>query len=322
MKDLDTLKRLGAADGFRETVLSVRKGLKEVKQTAHNAATSYVTARQTLDAAAFHLRELKSGRGALLAQISGASIYEFWFEFVGYSGPAKGASARLTQHGVIQQVSNVTGKTKGGLGGAAVGGLVFGPAGAIVGAVARRKTIVKTNVQTVDNRTFELELTVPGFAWSTIAGPEAEAAFRMFRDIVNARGTSSDDIKAFIAKQEDFVRRKQEIAGAAGDALKSSDELVLQGKASYDAMWDKYMALRLPVLLDLRARWDRSGLLLRLITITLGPLMMLAWVVCFLLSVISSAPVPGELAPTIVSLWAAILVGAAIFYIIKVRLLK
>lgn len=322
MNSSDTPIRLEAADEFRETVLIAKKNLREVKLTACNRSNNYTSVCETLDNLNSRLSELKSGRGKLLDQIESAKIYEFWFEFPGYSGPNKGAAARLTEHGAIQQVSNVSGGTKGGLGGAAVGGLIFGPAGAIVGSVVGRKTTVKTDIQTVDNRKFELELGVPGFFWSTIAGPGAEASFRRFRDIVNARGTSPDDIKLLTAEQEEFVKREREHEASAKNSLTSAEKIVEQENSNYNEIWNKYKKLRLPILEDLKARWNRSGPIQKFFVITLGPIMMLALAICFLLSIMFPASVLKQLVFILLFIQIVILVSAAYTYIVKVRLLK
>lgn len=306
MTPQDMSRQIDTADDFRKTVLTARTRLKDAERVAYDVATNHSTALQNLDSAVLRLQELKSGRGRLLAETSDARIYEFWLEFPGYSGISKGATARLTQHGAIRHFRDVESQTKGGLGGAVVGGLLFGPVGAVVGVVARRKTTVKTNERTVDNRKFELELSASGFCWSTITGPEEENDFQDFCDIVNARGINSDDIKILIVEQESLLRHQQEIVGPAEDALKSANKIVQQEKGTYDAAW-AYAAIRLPLLLDLQARWTRNMLPILLVAIVIGPGLLLCGIF---------------LGATIYFLQTAILIGAAVFYFAKVRLMK
>ena len=150
--DHNLVTSLDAAESLRLSVWNGRQRLRLANAAKRKAKKNLDLVRTSLKPAVARLNDLESGRGSILAELGPATLYEFWIEVPGYSGPVKGAIARLSQHGDIHQVSDVKGVTKGGLGGAVVGGVLFGPAGAIVGAVVRRKTTVNTEFHVVDGQ--------------------------------------------------------------------------------------------------------------------------------------------------------------------------
>lgn len=190
-------QKLGAASA---DLVTARKVEGEAGQRVHDA-------RRSLDDASVRLAALESGRGDRLATLFGeATLCEYWIDLPGYSGPVQGATARIARDGSVQHVSDVTGTTKGGLGGAVAGGLLLGPVGAIVGSNVARKTTVETKVRQVDTRHSELEVIGPGFAWSTRVLGESDDMTR-FRDLVNARGSANDDPRSLMRAQADRVER-------------------------------------------------------------------------------------------------------------------
>jgi hypothetical protein len=273
------LGRIDSASRARAAVLTARQRLSAARIGSSMAASQHQTASRRHQASLSRLRELECGRGALLASVSAATVYEFWIQLPGYSGPVRGAAARLTQHGNIEHVSNVHGTTKGGLGGAAVGAVVAGPAGAVVGAVARRKTTVKTEIQVVDNRRFELEVSGPGFAWSTIGGPESEVAYRNFRDVVNARSSNQDDVHQMTAAQRRIVADAAAASGSAEAANQAASQSYAAEHLAYEQLWKDYAAIRLPILLDLSSRWRQISLVQRLVysALAIPPLLVLLY---------------------------------------------
>lgn len=192
---------------LRREMVVAKLALAEAQAVEKLAGQRVQTARGYLDEGSERLESLVSGRGDQLATLFGdATLYEYWIELPGYSGPVRGATARITRDGSIQQVSDVTGTTKGGLGGAVAGGLLLGPVGAIVGSNVTRKTTVETKVRQVDTRHSELEVIGPGFAWSTRTAGESDAMTR-FRDLVNSRSIAADDVRLLVKQQADTVER-------------------------------------------------------------------------------------------------------------------
>jgi hypothetical protein len=317
----DLVTRLEAAECLRPSVRSGRQRLRMARVAVRKAKKCEKSARSSLKPAVSRLNELASGRGSILAKEGPATLYEFWIDVPGYSGPVKGAIARLTQHGDIHQVSDVKGSTKGGLGGAAVGALAFGPVGAIVGAVVRRKTSVKTEIREVDSRQFELEITGPGFAWSTVQDPDKAATLQRFRNLVNARG-SHDDVEAVRDVQRSIVEHKlAEVKDAKIECQYSID--VAEGEqAAYDRVWNEYLAIRLPLLLDIRTRWMRSGMLRRFFIVLIGPVTLVAWLTYFFIATLFTNPTPRMEPIKVGGMHIAALIGIVAYYLSRVRLMK
>lgn len=117
METEELVGRMQQADGLKQAVLAARASRAEARKSSKQAGASQSAVQRALQQANARLAELQSGRGAKLAAATHATVYEFWIEVPGYSGPVRGTTARVTQHGDIQHVSNVQGQTKGGLGG-------------------------------------------------------------------------------------------------------------------------------------------------------------------------------------------------------------
>lgn len=180
------------------------------------------------------LEHLKSGKGVRLAQYGPARAYEYWLDLPGYSGSIYGATAKITEYGSIQYVSDVKGNSTGGIGGAVVGGAVMGPVGAVVGATVKRKITISTEIQEKDNRQFELQITGQGFAWSTTKPAGALRELQHFRDVVNARSTSvTSTLEDDSAKQEETVR---ELKIALERAIEAEREAILSVEKNQDSL--------------------------------------------------------------------------------------
>jgi hypothetical protein len=314
--------RLRTAEAYRDNVLLARRTLAEALAASMTATSSHATALRALEAANLRLRELESGRGAQLASDAGVTVYEFWLEIPGYEGPIRGARAELTQRGDVHQVSDVTGTTRSGLGGAVVGGLLLGPVGAVAGLVARRKNTIKTEIRTVDTRECELCIDGPGYAWSTIAGPSAATALREIRDSINARGSSVEDVRDVASKHRDAMVVGASAVEQTEAACVAANEVTAQKRAAYDAEWDQYSGIRPPILLDGLARWDRAGWLGKsaaiVAMIVFGPLMLGAWAGGIAVAHADMAWAAGATGAA----HMAALVAAAVYYVKRVRLRK
>ena len=277
MQITDPLERLKASDDLKQNLLISKANISEVKKLARDTVARTQIAQSYFKAAEKLLADLSAGKGGVLAEVGTARVYGFWLDVPGYSGPIRGATARLTQHGDVHQVSDVKGTTKGGLGGAAVGAVLLGPAGAIVGAVASRKTTVNTEIRTVDTRKFELEVIGPGFAWSTNAGPKSEYTLKKFRDAVNGRSTSNDDIQDAIAKQNDVVESARLALVHSTEVEQAAAASLADALSLHDKIMAEYLELRLPLWQDLKARVSKSTLLFRILVVVIGPVLLMAW---------------------------------------------
>lgn len=324
----ELVAQLEAAERLRPAVLTARQRVAAAKKVLGNAARDHLAALSKLEVATRRLRDLESGRGSLLVKVAEVTLFEFWVELPSYCGPVRGVRAGLTQHGDVHQVSDVTGTTKSGVGGAVLGGLLLGPVGAVAGLAATRKNNVKTAVRTVDTRQFELEIQGPGFAWSTIKGPKDEDDLRKLRDILNARGSATDDIHALTVGQSDVVGRFTEAARVAESTNRSTSAVVEQEKGRYERAWASYSAKRPPILSDIRARWSRSGWLSRAVAIVGGPVILVAWTVLLAAAKVQPGPQSENgqsliLAATAVGLFQACALAAlTVYYVQRVRLRK
>lgn len=179
--------------------------LRAMRQRASASRGESDAVTASLQSSESRLGELESGRGAVVSTVGAATLHEFWLDLPTYSGPIRGASARLSESGSVYSVSEVSGDTKGGLGGAVAGGLIAGPVGAIVGSNISRKTTVETKTRTVDGRTYELEIIGPGFAYSVRRSTRDELG--RFRDLLNARGSSNETVDSLLDPQRQIVDR-------------------------------------------------------------------------------------------------------------------
>jgi hypothetical protein len=315
----ELLAQLARADALRPEVGAARQALRDAAKSSQSAGSDEKGRQRLLQDAATRLAALESGRGSRLTSFGEATVYEFWIEVPGYSGPVRGASARLTQHGDIQHVSEVKGKTKGGLGGAVVGGALLGPVGAVVGAVATRKTKVTTEVKQVDTRQFELELSGPGFAWATTQGPGSAPAMQKIRDTVNARGSSSEDVKALASAQAERVEAYRTDVETAAATSASAVGLAGDAGAAYDRAWNEYAEARLPFADEMRGRWSQSKALHRAGVILVFPVLLLALLGVLGVAISNGGAASVSQAIAMIALYAVVLVVAALVYINRVR---
>jgi chaperonin cofactor prefoldin len=244
---------------LKRAVADAWKSLRIAKQRSANCLAQLNASRATVDDAANRLEALRSGKGALLANLVDAgSVYEYWIELPGYSGPVAGATARMSQTGDVHDVSHVQSTSKsgvggalaGGLGGTLVGGPLIGAAGAILGNNMARKTKVNTTVSQVDTRKIELEIVGPGYAWSDEYWYSAMGKVREFKDRVNARGSAPQDLdkqtesqEARVAELRDQMRRVTESNDAAAQEVRTAQLRHQQALGEYAAtartFWDK-----------------------------------------------------------------------------------
>lgn len=318
MDQKDLLKNFEAAEDQKNLVLFAAHQLHKAQAAAAESLSQYNSALKSFNSVSSRLKELISRRGAVLGRVGPATIYEFWIDVPGYSGPVNGATAKLTQRGDIHHVSDVKGSTKGGVGGAIVGGMVAGRDGAVIGAVLTRGTTVKTDIHQVDTRRFELEVIGPGFAWSTVKTSNYEYNLRKFRDLVNARGTHNDDIKLLISAQANVVSSKLAVLNDVEISNNSTMDSAKLKQDTYDMIRRDYLRLRLPIFQDIRARWIRSSKFRKVFAALLGPAVFLMWVVYLLITIAFNIPKSGTITGMIF-IHIALLTGMAIYYLSKIR---
>ncbi|MBW6509514.1 MAG: hypothetical protein K0A94_08205 [Desulfuromonadales bacterium] len=277
--DQDFASRLARADALKQAVLTARQKCREARKLVNRARDGQKVALIRLQQAMERLSELQSGRGEKLVSVGPATVFEFWIDVPGYSGPVRGTKSRVTQYGDFEYISNTKGTSKGGLGGALVGGALLGPTGAVVGALASRRTTVETDVEEVDNRQFELEVTGPGFAWSTVQNPDTESTLKKFRDVTNARGSNNDDVRTLASAQSSLVESLRESSSRAAAACESAAAILNERTDAYIQAWDVYTSARLPLLEDLRARWANIGIAARVGFVVCGPVVLASLIV-------------------------------------------
>ncbi len=278
------IERLYIAEQHRSEVLAARDAVQSAATSLRAQQEAHAVTLQAVESARIRLAQLESGRGGPIAHAGTATLYEFWLDLPGYSGPVRGMSASLTQHGHIQQVSVVQGTSSSGCGCASLGCLTLGPLGGILGAMLGRKNEVHTNLRTVDHRQFELQVTGPGVAWSLVAAPSAEHAVRHFRNKLYERSTNTDDPQALAIMQRDILASKQGAANAEYHRCQTAEEGFRRAESELESAWDAYEAVRLPLRDDLAARWERSTVPVKLATLFLGPTLLTLWFGCIVYS--------------------------------------
>ena len=246
-------------NALKVTVADAWKSLRKAKQESANCLARLKSSEASLHEATNRLDSLKSGKGAVLANLYNmAIVYEYWIKVPGHSGVVTGATARMSQTGDVHQVSHVQSTSKsgvggalaGGLGGTLVGGPLIGAAGALLGNNMARKTKVNTTVSQVDTRSIELEVVGPGYAWSTAYAPDALGKVRQFKDLVNARGSAPQDLdkqtesqEARVAELRDQMRRVTVSNDAAAQEVRTAQLHHQQALGEYAAtartFWDK-----------------------------------------------------------------------------------
>lgn len=312
---------LEIADQFRVRVMSHREQLEKAKMFYRHCQDTTQAAVLASDAARLYLEQLKSGWGAPIASVGPATLYEFGLTIPGYSGPLKGFSAISSQSGQIQHVSHVTSKTTSGAGCATLGCLAAGPVGAVAGATMGKKNDVRTDVQVIDNRRFEIQIIGPGVAWSYVGNYTIEESVRSFRDLLLARSTSTDDPKDLAMAQEQVVVMKSHATDLEYTKLQKADERLRSAQYAYETAWSHYESVRLPVMRDLLARWKKANIGIKIASIVFGPFLLLVWIAGLIFgnpnnsSIVTIAALVG-----IAQILLLALLGA--YYRIEYRLLK
>jgi len=327
VEENDLLTRFAEAAALRRAVMAARLGYGSAQTALNSAGAGEKNSQKALQKAAARLAELESGRGAKLASIGQATLYEFWVTVPGYSGPVRGASARVIQHGDVQYVSKVSSKSHSGIPGGLVGGAVLAPLGlaplgAIGGVLATRKTKVKTDVKKVDTRQFELEVTGPGFTWSATYAPAFAGLLEGFKNKANARGSSTDDVKALALSQTERVRAIQSSSANAGAARQTAAAAMEEARAARTSAWNEYATARLPIADDLRTRWAKSGTSWRVIAALVGPGMLAVWVLLLVVGLTTGNSGVVSVATTIAALHLLTVAVLALLFFYRVRLVK
>ena len=93
-------------------------------------------------------------------------------------------------------------------------------------------------------------------------------------------------------------------------------------QALYDRIWNEYLAIRLPLLLDIRTRWNRSGILRRFFIVMIGPITLITWLTYFLMATLYANPSMKMAAIKFGGLHIAAMLGIVAYYFSKVRLMK
>lgn len=256
---------------LRSDMRSKKGSLNEANSKYRQISSNIIVLDEELKHATVRLAELQSGKGKSLASAPDIEVFEFWLKIPGYQGSIQNAKAEITSHGSLQHVSNVSSTSKSGLGGGIVGGLVFGPLGAAAGVLATRKNKVSTNIQKIDTRQVELQITGPGYAWSVLAHSGYSETFRQLRDLVNAYGSSAKNIQNSLLEQtkkvdslkEKSIRLKADLNVAAKDAE--------ERKLAYESTRKKFASTRLPLIIDLKFRWSCLSMFWKWVAILCGP---------------------------------------------------
>lgn len=316
---------LEISEKHRTFALIARANLERKKpEVLRRQIASQAAARES-DAAKIYLEQLEGGWGAPLVQVGPATLYEFRLEMPGYGGPVRGFRASTSQTGQIQHVSHVSSKTTSGAGCAALGCLAAGPVGAVAGATMGKKNDVKTQVEIIDNRRFEIQVVGPGAAWSYVGNHNIEESVRSFRDLLLARSTNTDDPKVLAIGQREVVAVKNRSTDLEYMKLQEADDRLKKAAASFESAWNRYEDVRMPVGPDLIARWKRSSVTSKIITTVLGPLFTISWIATIVVAAILKSPnTPNTIAVAILAgiVQLTSLFLLALYYRIEIRLLK
>jgi gas vesicle protein len=259
---------------LRTDMRSKKSNLNEANAKYREISSNVAILDEELTHATVRVSELQSGKGKSLASASEIEVFEFWLSIPGYQGSIQSAKAEVTLHGSLQHVSNVSSTSKSGLGGGIVGGLVFGPLGAAAGVLATRKSKVSTHVQKIDTRQVELQITGPGYAWSVLAHSGYAETFRKLRDLINAYGSSvkniQDSLREQIKKVDSLKEKLTRLKAGLHVAAKEAEER----KLAYDTTRKDFISTRLPLLMDLKFRWECLSIFWQWVAIFCGPVVL------------------------------------------------
>lgn len=320
MENQEIELRQDSAMLLRARLLQQREFLKKSKSECQELKEVLNGLNQKLNSDTSRLKELENGRGALLCSKGKIRIYEFWIEIPGYSGSITGSKAKLTQHGSLQQVSEVSSKQKSGLGGGIVGGVLLGPIGAAAGVLATRKNEISTRVREVDTRKIELEIKGTGYAWSYVGELQDEEALRNIRDTINARGSIGESVIELQKQQEDIVRKLRVQLSNTESAVREKENIVNENVLEYEKAWLRYSAVRLPLLSELKFKWQCTSRPLQVLLLTLGPILLAVWAGVAIYSKLLPAPVIMSYALVFGVLHSAFIAALFVAYLYKNRL--
>ena len=313
------------AENRRSHALAARENLESKKKEFQWQQHATQIATEVSEAAKIYLQQLEAGWGAPLVQVGPATLYEFWLQVPGYSGTVRGFSASTSQTGQIQHVSHVTSKTTSGAGCAALGCLAAGPIGAVAGATMGKKNDVRTDVEVIDNRRFEIQVVGPGVAWSYVGNYLIEDSVRSFRDLLLARSTNMDDPRSLAIGQKEVVAVKSRSTELEYMRLKEADDRLRHASASFESAWGDYEEARLSVPNDLIARWNRSSGFIRILSMILGPVLTISWIGAIVIgAILNNVNTPNIIAVAIVVgiVQLVLLAILGFYYRIEIRLLK
>ena len=264
---VDARARYVAAKALlKEADKSINEAEKELKAFVGQQAASEAQATNAVAEQENLVALTKKGYGRLLDSFGAVEVYEWWIKFPGGGGPAKGARAQVSRAGALTTYNtvDVQVKKKGGLGGAAVGGLLLGPVGAVAGYAVRRKTDIKTTntPHTEDTREELVQISGKGFAYATsFAGWGTGTSLA---NAVNRRSSVTTTAKGELAGREAALARLigAEAAGkragksALGKANREIEEAWEYRSETYSSAlsrWKKYAAVRPSLLIHAAA---------------------------------------------------------------------
>lgn len=319
MDNQDIELRRDSAMALRKELGNKRQLLKVAQAEARKLALAISETNTESKEAISRLKELEQGRGSLLVKDNPVTVYEYWLDIPGWSGSIRGATALVNMHGSLQQVGKVTSKSKSGLGGGIVGGLLLGPLGAAGGVLLTRKNEVKTRIESLDTRHVEFQISGPGYAWSTLANFSDAESLRRLRDLINARGSCNDNISELIRAQQSKVNEIRNRASLIDSKAKASKLALEEKEESYQEIKQRYAMEVLPVSLDLKFRWQCLPAALQWVVALSGPVLWVALIIALLgVGVGSIQPAFTYLAIS-VGLHSMIMFGIFVYYLLRIR---
>ena len=199
----------------------------------------------------------KSGRGRHIGTWGSIEVYEWWIVTPEGEGPARGAQAIVSRTGDLTTYNTVDVKVKkkGGLGGAAVGGWAFGPAGAVIGFGLRRRTEVQTinKPKTVDTREEMVQILAKSFAytghfsgWGT-GTALANAVNKQARETSSPKKAFEQRTKALAGMKEEMRKAAQSHAKQVRAAESSLEKAWTERDSVYrntSKLWNEYLEAR------------------------------------------------------------------------------
>lgn len=319
MDNQDIELRRDSAMVLREELGTKRQLLKDAQAEARKLALAISGVNGESKDAISRLKELERGRGSLLVEDNPVAVYEYWLDIPGWSGSIRGATAHVTMHGSLQQVGNVTSKSKSGLGGGVVGGLLLGPLGAAGGVLLTRKNEVKTRIENLDTRHVEFQISGPGYAWSTLAPFRDAESLRRLRDLINARGSCNDNISDLITAQQSKVNEIGNRVSLIEFEVKATELALEEKEQSYQEIKQRYAKVILPIFLDLKFRWQCLPAALKWVVALSGPVLWAVLIVALLgVGIGSIQPALTYLAIS-VGLHTVVMLSVFAYYLLRIR---